>query len=424
MDEYEQSSPVALPESAPLVTLGALRRQLASVMTIHDNEVLRPPDEVIVFRGQIQGDSEAAFAHIEPAFASLGYTAWLRDRKGGGHEVLAIKGLARARPPRPWLNLVLFLATVVTVLYIGAGYALTDAGLAENLAPEQALWLPLRYLALGVPFAATLLGILLAHELSHYFVSRRYGAPTSLPYFIPMPNLLGTMGAVIVQRGHMRSRRAIFDIGIAGPLGGLVVAIPLLVVGLSLSSVGPIPPNVDTVLQEGNSLLYLGLKYLVFRQILPQNGIDVWLHPVAFAAWAGLLVTMINLIPVGQLDGGHVAYALLGPRAARLGQVLILAMVLWGGYLSLRGDQGGGFWLMWGVLNLFLNRRHPAPLDDATKADGKRVLVGVLMLVLFVLLFMPSPLKQIQVRPGAGPAAWGGLAALGCLLALRWPRRW
>jgi membrane-associated protease RseP (regulator of RpoE activity) len=152
-----------------------------------------------------------------------------------------------------------------------------------------------------------------------------------------------------------------------------VVAIPLLVVGLSLSSVGPIPPNVDTVLQEGNSLLYLGLKYLVFRQILPQNGIDVWLHPVAFAAWAGLLVTMINLIPVGQLDGGHVAYALLGPRAARLGQVLILAMVLWGGYLSLRGDQGGGFWLMWGVLNLFLNRRHPAPLDDATKADGKRV---------------------------------------------------
>ena len=390
-------------------------------MQVFDHEVLQPPDVVIAFRGRIQGDTDQAFDRIQPAFAQLGYTAWLRgsELKDAPHEVLATKGVTHAAPPKPWLNLILFAATVLTVLYIGASYGITDAGLAQNVPPEQALWLPLRYLALGVPFAATLLAILLAHELSHYFVSRRYGAPTSLPYFIPMPNILGTMGAVIVQRGHMRSRRAIFDIGIAGPIGGLVVAIPLLLYGLSLSTVGPIPPGVEAVIQEGNSLLYAGLKYLVFGQMLPAGGIDVWLHSVAFAAWAGLLVTMINLIPVGQLDGGHVAYALLGRWAGRVGVGMVAAMVAWGGYLTLRGDQGGTLWLSWGVLNLLLNRRHPAPLNDVTPLDATRQAVGIALLGLFVLLFMPSPLKQVNVTPAAsGSSLWAPLAALGCLVTL------
>jgi membrane-associated protease RseP (regulator of RpoE activity) len=240
------------------------------------------------------------------------------------------------------------------------------------------------------------MGILLAHELSHYFVARRYGSPVSLPYFIPMPNLLGTMGAVITQKAPMRDRKALFDIGIAGPLGGLVLAIPLLIVGLSLSVVQPPPPGLDTALQEGNSLLYIALKYLVFGQILPSNGQDVWIHPVALAGWAGLLVTMINLIPVGQLDGGHVSYALLGRKAWSLGYVLIAAMLGWGGFLLLRGNQAGGFWALWGVINLLLNRKHPPPLDDVTPVNPRRVALGIFMLVVFILLFMPSPLRQIS----------------------------
>jgi membrane-associated protease RseP (regulator of RpoE activity) len=194
----------------------------------------------------------------------------------------------------------------------------------------------------------------------------------------------------------MRNRKALFDIGIAGPLGGLIVAIPLLILGLSLSDLQP-PPNIDVALQEGNSLLYLAIKYMVFGKILPSNGEDVWLHPVAFAAWAGLLVTMINLIPVGQLDGGHVTYALLGRRAQVIGLTLIGAMLAWGGWTLLSGNPAGGFWLTWGFLNMFLNPRHPPPLNDATKLDGRRIALGLAMLVLFVLLFMPLPLQQVQL---------------------------
>lgn len=193
----------------------------------------------------------------------------------------------------------------------------------------------------------------------------------------------------------MRDRKSLFDIGIAGPLGGLVVAIPLLILGLSLSTVQPPPPDLDVALQEGNSLLYIGLKYLVFGELLPSNGRDVWIHPVAFAGWAGLLVTMINLIPVGQLDGGHVSYALLGRRAWSVGYALIAAMLGWGGFLLLRGNEAGGFWALWGLINLLLNRKHPPPLNDVTPVRSRRVLLGVVMLVIFVLLFMPSPLREI-----------------------------
>jgi membrane-associated protease RseP (regulator of RpoE activity) len=200
------------------------------------------------------------------------------------------------------------------------------------------------------------------------------------------------MGAVIVQRAHMRSRKAVFDIGIAGPLGGLIVAIPLLVIGLTLSEVRVPPPDVKVVFQEGNSLLYLGLKYMIFGRILPSNGEDVWLHSVAFAAWAGLLVTMINLVPLGQLDGGHVSYALLSRRAQTLGYILMLAMAGWGVWLLLSGNEmAGWFWLVWTFLNFSLNRRHPPPLNDTTKLGWPRVVLGVFMLVVFVLLFMPMP---------------------------------
>jgi membrane-associated protease RseP (regulator of RpoE activity) len=299
------------------------------------------------------------------------------------------------------VNVALFLATLLSVLYVGTIYALGyhDMIGAETSLTEALVTMPLTHLYMGIPFAATLLGILLTHELSHYFVARRYGSPVSLPYFIPIPvpDSLGTMGAVIVQRAPMRNRKAVFDIGIAGPLGGIIVAIPLLVLGLSLSSVGPIPPGVSAVTQEGNSLLYAALKYLVFGRFLPSNGVDVWLHPVAWAAWAGLLVTMINLIPVGQLDGGHISYALLGRRAQTLGYTIIVAMLVWGGWLSLNGNSASGFWLLWGFLNLVMNRRHPPPLDDASGLDPRRIALGLLMLLIFVALFMPTPLQIVSV---------------------------
>ena len=375
-----------------------LRRQLTDLMRVEEYTVVRPPAVVIAFRGQVHGDTRTTFEHLTRRFAALGYTARLSDWPGGGHEVIAVKGVIEPKPSRVWLNGVLFLATLLSVLYIGAVTALGYAGKIESIESVEDLRLVLTNLHWGIPFAGTLMAILLAHELSHYFVARRYGSPVSLPYFIPMPfSIIGTMGAVIVQRAPMRNRKALFDIGIAGPLGGLIVAIPLLILGLTLSSVG-LPPGEEVVWQEGNSLLYLGLKYLVFGRILPSNGEDVWLHPVAFAAWAGLLVTMINLIPVGQLDGGHASYALLGRRARTLGYILIVAMIAWGGWLLKSGNGAGGFWLTWSFLNMTLNLRHPPPLDDATRLDRKRVILGLVMLAIFILTFMPAPLQEVYVQ--------------------------
>lgn len=394
-----ESYSARIDTSEQLVIIGQLRQALGNLMRIETHEVLQPPDTVIAFRGQVFGETAQAFERMTERFAALGYTAWLRKRRGGDHEVIATKGLPQRKPGRAWVNAVLFLATFLLVLFLGAQYGAQDAGLiGPHSSPEEILFVPLAHLHLGLPFAGTLLGILLAHELSHYFVARRHGSPVGLPYFIPFPNILGTMGAVIVQRAPMRNRKALFDIGIAGPLGGLVVAIPLLVLGLSLSRVGPPPPGIETAYQEGNSLLYAALKYLVFGRFLPSGGEDVWLHSVAWAAWAGLLVTMINLVPVGQLDGGHISYALLGRRAWTLGYILIAAMIAWGGWLSMIGNGAGGFWVMWGLFNLMLNRQHPPPLDDATGLDPLRIAGGLLMLLIFVALFMPAPLQVISFR--------------------------
>ena len=402
--EITETQPPESTTSAQLMAVGQLRRQLADLMRIEVHEIVKPPDQLIVFRGEIYGDTQAAFEQMSQRFATCGYTASLQDRAGGGHEVIAIKGVRERKPGRVWVNVVLFLATLFSVLYTGAGNAMLDAGIEVDPESLDALIMPLVHLHWGIPFAATLLGILLAHELSHYFVARRHGSPVSLPYFIPMPtsfSLVGTMGAVIVQRAPMRNRKVLFDIGIAGPLGGLIIAIPLLILGLVLSDVGPPPADLPQgvgILQEGNSILYLGLKYLVFGRILPSGGEDVWLHPIAFAAWFALLITMINLIPVGQLDGGHIAYALLGRRAWTLGYVTIGALVAWGGWLLANGNQTGGLWLMWGFLNMMINRRHPPPLDDATKLDWRRVAWGLLMLAIFVLLFVPAPMQFIVVQ--------------------------
>jgi Zn-dependent protease len=400
MEQETNETQSAFTPSTPLVVIAQLRRQLAGLMHIEDHMVIKHPDEVIAFRGEINGDTEKTFEEMGQRFAAQGYTATLHEEPDGAHKVIAIKGVMKSKPSRVWINVVLFAVTLVSALYIGAGYALQDANLLTGESSSlDVLIMPLTHLHWGFPFAGTLMGILLAHELSHYFVARRYGSPVSLPYFIPMPfSLMGTMGAVIVQRAPMRNRKALFDIGVAGPIGGLVVAIPLLILGLALSSVAPPPGDVDVVWQEGNSLLYIGIKYLMFGKFLPSNGEDVWLHPVAFAAWAGLLVTMINLIPVGQLDGGHVSYALLGHRAQRLGFIAIAAMAAWGTWLLISGNEAGGFWLTWSFLNLVINPRHPPPLDDATRLDGRRIAFGLLVVAIFVLTFMPAPLREIRLQ--------------------------
>lgn len=303
-------------------------------------------------------------------------------------------------PVRWKKNLALFALTVVSVFLAGTLWTpITpeDDSLLSLLAAVPQAW----------PFAVPFLSILLAHEFGHYFAARAHRVEASLPFFIPLPLVspLGTMGAVIAMSGKIRSRNALLDIGASGPLAGLLVAIPVLVVGLLKSEVhatsGP-------ALQEGRSLLYLLLKRIVLGPI--PEGQDVFLGPTAMAGWAGLFITAINLFPVGQLDGGHIAYALFGKRQDRYGRAvhfmmlaLFLANVAYftprflaeGWPSALGGAIANGLpWLTWfGLVYLMLRvggREHP-PTDPGELSPARKA-IAVGSLILFVLLLMPTPL--------------------------------
>lgn len=266
----------------------------------------------------------------------------------------------------------------------------------------------------GPAFTAALFSILLAHEFGHYIAARVHRVPASLPYFLPLPvfSPFGTLGAVILMPGRIRSRNALLDIGAAGPLAGMVVAIPMMLYGLSLSKVAPV--STGHYIQEGQSLLYWALKAVVFGQIPP--GSDVFLHPVAYAAWAGFFVTFLNLLPFGQLDGGHIAYALFGPRQDRAAAViryvpLMLAVYNYARPMLWHGPREGlrllaadhyinGPGLSWIVLFALLSlmRRLAGathPPVDRLEFGGARRAIAVASLLLFLLLFMPTPLEMI-----------------------------
>ncbi len=309
---------------------------------------------------------------------------------------------------RPGVNLIFFLVTIVTVFAAGAPAELAGPGWKRLLA--------------GWTFAVPLLVILVAHESGHYIAARLHKVPASLPYFIPLPPPLGptgTLGAIIVFPDRIRSRNALLDIGAAGPLAGMLLAIPILAVGLMLSQVGPPGPGFS--LQEGQSLLYWVLKRVVLDPIAA--GSDVLLHPMAFAGWVGFLLTFLNLTPYGQLDGGHVAYALLGKRHDALGPLLVLMPAVlavynavlyvsiahgpanpWmvsasGGLSLLRGDLSPALnWTLLLVMLLVLRRvsgrQHP-PFDGGELTLGRK-LVGAFTLLLFVLLFLPTPLRIVH----------------------------
>jgi membrane-associated protease RseP (regulator of RpoE activity) len=271
------------------------------------------------------------------------------------------------------------------------------------------------YLSQGLAFAATLMAILSVHELGHYVVARRHKVDASLPFFVPLPPkiTLGTLGAIIRMKDPIQDPNHLLDVGAAGPLAGLALAIPLLVVGLSLSSVGPVHVGAGTI-QAGNSILYGVAKVIMFGRWLPSGGYDVDLHPMAFAAWMGLLVTMINLIPIGQLDGGHIARALLGDRhetfSARLHVALPLVGALVAAFLFAQAERldadtvdaawyafdGAIPWLVWSLMLAVMRRMgggvyHP-PVGDKPLTTGRRVL-ALLTLVLWALIFTPIPTR-------------------------------
>jgi len=427
----------------------AMRRAAAEVIEIHD-VTLGPPQNPLRLRGRLLMPADQAFARLRPQFEAVGHTPLLR-REEGMDEIRALPTVFGTQPRRPpTLALTLLALTVISVFLVGVQqddglfnppWAVIIAQITGNtsalpfpdLMPTPEVWR--HALTTGALYTLSLLGILGAHEMGHYIVARIHKVHTSVPFFIPMPfNILGTLGAVIAMREPAPNRRIQFDIGIAGPLAGLIVAVPVMLYGLTLSEVGDVqsfmarlPEAVQqntAILHEGQSLAYLALKYLVFGRILPQGGVDVWIHPVAFAAWAGFLVTALNLLPIGQLDGGHVMFGLFGRKARAARTPVIAALLIMATIGSLR-DMAAGLppgaaagalgllrpladlplpgwsgWWIWIFFALFLLRSHAPVLDEITELDGPRKALGVVMLVVFILVFSPTPLV-IEANPVA-----------------------
>ncbi|MFU8825930.1 MAG: site-2 protease family protein [Brevefilum sp.] len=366
------------------------------------------------YNGQMRtADSEAAYDQLTAGLKPMSLMPLFREDESGQY-ILIINQRPEGKIGPIWVNVLLFVLTVFSVLFTGAqfGTMAVDAQMFSSLGGIA------RFLLGGWPFAVSLLGILLAHEFGHYLVGRARGVKVTLPYFIPFPfSAFGTMGAFISMKAVPKNKKHMLEIGVAGPLIGLLVTIPVLLIGLNLSTLGPIAaemPEGYVQFLEGNSILYLLAKYITFGELLPQpvsygnlspvlywvryfftgrplplGGLDVQIHPVAWAGWAGLFVTALNLIPAGQLDGGHILSTLLGKkRAKKIYPFILIALIL-------LGFAWQGWWL-WAALIFIAGRYHAEPLDQITPIDRKHRILGIIALVVFILSIIPVPLVIIQ----------------------------
>lgn len=277
-----------------------------------------------------------------------------------------------SKKSRVWIYPLFFIITLFTTLV--AGTRMEGLNPFENPA----------FLRKGIPFSFTLLAILFVHEMGHYITSKYYKVKTTLPLFIPgfwWPYGIGTFGAVIRMRSPILLKRALLEIGAAGPIAGFVVAVGAVIIGLKLSSV----VETDSLRQGiilGEPLFFSGLSHLLLH--VP-DGYDVFLHPVAFAGWVGFFVTSLNLLPIGQLDGGHIAYAILGKRQRQVSMGMVLCLVLLGLY-SWPG------WFVWAVLPTVVGMRHPPVMDEEVPLTLRQKVIGWVSVLLFIGTFIPVPI--------------------------------
>jgi membrane-associated protease RseP (regulator of RpoE activity) len=407
---------MSLPE------IETLTSHVAKIFRIDDVTAGDPREWIVRYRGQLRDeDTVAAYDQLADAVRGNGITPLFRKGENGGQVIFLVKSLETPRVnTRIYINVILFILTILSMMLTGVDIP-AEAIPADGSFPFMYV---LQNLLTGAPFMLSMMGILFAHEMGHYLACRYYKVPATLPYFLPAPLLspLGTFGAFIAMRGIPKNKRVLFDVGIAGPIAGLVIAVPVLFLGLSLSELGPIerPPAGFSGLLEGNSIFYLFSKYVMFGQLLPQpvstnglseaaywlqyffsaspipiGGMDVQLHNVALAGWAGLLVTALNLVPVGTLDGGHVAYGLFGERARKFFPFivgLLIAFSLLPVLLTFSLQAFNPGWLLWLFILYWLGNTRAQPLDDISELNAPRRALGFAMLVVFILLFTPIPM--------------------------------
>ena len=379
-DAAEQSEEELTQQAALIAQLTSLAATEFAIQTT------RYEAGQIVFEGVVRGDAQHAYDALARTFATVERTPVLLEGEGGRTVLMAVPQTvtaARGAAAKPVWNLLLFLATLVTTTWAGAMHQ------GVNLAQE-----PSRF-AVGLPYALPLLAILGIHELGHYIMARYHGIKVTLPYFIPVPFGLGTFGAFIHLQSTPKERRSLFDMAVAGPLAGLAVAIPALFLGLRWSEAVPAPMGHGMNL--GSSALLTWIYALATDGVPPLDHV-IRFSPLAFAGWLGLLVTALNLIPVGQLDGGHIAYALFGRRRAELVAsaafflLLVLGIFYWSG------------WLTWAIVIFFLTGfKHEPALNEVIELNVGRRLLGALAFLLLVLIMAPVPHQFMQVLGLACP---------------------
>ena len=289
------------------------------------------------------------------------------------------------------LHVLLFALTIASTTLVGAGQY---AGFLDDFRGSAGLPMPFAALLVrGLWYSGTILAILGCHELGHYFACRYYDVDASLPFFIPVPFLLtGTMGAFIRIREQIPSKKMLFDIGIAGPIAGFVVAVPALFIGLAISHVVRVPVNSPDMLELGEPLLFKFASWLLWGT--QPDGYSLNMHPMAFAAWFGLLATALNLFPIGQLDGGHISYSVLGPRWSTYVTFAMLGVAVGLAFFA-------PSWIVWtammvAMLVLF-GPRHPRVFDEDVPLDRTRLLLAAFAVVMFVLCFTPAPIRPMEL---------------------------
>jgi len=349
---------------------------LTEAFLVYEVEVA---EERVRYYGELAGAKESVMRTLAPAFRERGYRVDLTYETG--EYVLTATERSTGVDGVPWTHVALFGATVLTTLYAGSQWYGIDLS-AEPLAIVRA-W----------PFALSVMGVLAIHELGHYALSRYHDVEATLPYFIPIPSILGTLGAVIRMKDTIPSRRALFDIGVAGPLAGLAATVVVTAIGVSLPPVAT-DGSMVADLELGYPLLVQGIAALLGEPLTYGPGSTV--NPVVVGGWVGAFVTFLNLLPVGQLDGAHVTRALVGDRLASVQRLVPLVLFGLAGYLVVfENGQGAQVWGLWGLLALLFSRAGNATPMDETPVDVKRRAIGVLTLLLGMACFTPVPIAFV-----------------------------
>jgi len=362
------------------VDIEFIKQEIGQRFPFYDMRIM---DQTLAFYCTIDSANvDSLFDDLRKSLSQKGYVSFLRHERG--EDIIYVTKKPFRKEKSIWINIILLIATIITTMITGS---LLHIGVSDLQSLEN-IWsvlYPENLLFGTFYFSFPLLSILFIHEMGHYFISKKHGIHTSLPFFLPIPPIvpgfnIGTFGALISSHDPMPNKKALFDVGISGPLAGFIVAIPVTIIGLitsDLVAVGSIVSG-ETIL--GSSLLF---ELLTSIFVTIPEGFALTLNPIAFAGWIGLLITSINLLPAGQLDGGHIFRAIFGDKQKYAGWIAVFIMVFTG-------------WIFFAfIIILLIGMNHPPPLNDEGSLDLKRKLLFIVAVAILILCFIPYPILTL-----------------------------